>query len=317
MQDPADMAPTAHRDEPNGAEIMLSRSLFTTAAVVLAVTITAASVRPPTARAGSPPCRVVNARTEERYTGYGVNLQRAIDDAERRDRLIVQGMCAGSFTVERPLTLAGRPNQRFPTPTLDAKGDGHVLEISRGARIRSLRITGGRATSGGGIRLLVGRLVLEGKTAIVGNRASSGGGISTGEEGRLVLGGHATVRGNVSKFGGGISSNIPGSMLMKGRSAVLGNRARDTGGGIVLNVGSLTMADRASIRLNIARDFGGGIANLDGFVKLRDAARIVHNSAGREGGGVYNYFSQMLVCSPHVVLSPNDPDDAPDIEVGC
>ena len=296
---------------------MSSRRLILNTIATLAVLATLSPLAPPDiARASSRPCRVTNARSDEIYVGYGHNLQRAIDAAERHDRLIVQGVCVGSFTASRHITLAGRPSHRADAPTLDGDGQGHVLDFSHGATIRSLLIRDGRATRGGGIYLRSGRLVLEGHTIVARNRASSGGGIAV-SEGRLILADVATVRGNAAASGGGIWFNLPGSVLMKDRSMVRGNRARDSGGGVEANVGKLVMTDLASVRGNVAHSFGGGIANLDGYLELRSRVSVIHNTAGRQGGGIYNYFSQMLVCSPLVVLSPNEPDDLGAIAVGC
>lgn len=60
---------------------------------------------------------------------------------------------------------------------------------------------------------------------------------------------------------------------------------------------------------------GGGIADFDGFTELRDRAAIVHNVARRRGGGWFSHFANGRVCSAHVRVSPNDPDDPPDVVV--
>jgi hypothetical protein len=279
--------------------------------VVVAVVIGSLLAHGPSAAAARAVCRVTNARTNETVAGRGRNLQDAIDNARPGDTLLVTGTCVGTFVVGTKLRLLGVPTTRFPLPALDARDRGRVLTTEAAVRIHGLTIRNGRAHQGGGVRHSGGKLTLGGHSLVARNRASLGGGIYV-NTGRVVLTDGAVVRRNVADFGGGIWSQSDEGVVLKEMSVVRANRARDNGGGIFSNVSYIQMGGHSSVRANVAGTFGGGIADFDGFTKLRGHARIVHNSAVREGGGYYSIFANLRVCSKHVVLSPNDPNDAPD-----
>ena len=279
--------------------------------IVIAVFLGSLFAHPPSAAAARAVCGVTNARTDEEVVGRGRNLQRAINDARTDDTLLVTGICIGTFVVETRIRLLGVRTARFPVPALDARDRGRVLTTEAAVRIHGLTIRNGRAHQGGGIRHSGGKLTLSGHALVAGNRASLGAGIYV-NTGRAVLIDGAVVRRNVADFGGGMWAQSNDGIVLKEMSVVRANRARDNGGGIFSNVSYIQMGGHASVRGNVAGTFGGGIADFDGFTKLRGRASIVGNTAGRKGGGYYSIFANLRVCSKHVVLSPNDPNDAPD-----
>lgn len=132
---------------------MTSRGLlwrpFAFIAPILLATGTLAVLAPPAVAAG-PSCFVRNVATTHLYRGGGPNLQRAIDGAKAGTKLTVRGVCRGTYTVGRSLTLIGRPMAGYPTPTLDGKAVGRVLTVSAGSVVlNNLVITNGAVTQNG------------------------------------------------------------------------------------------------------------------------------------------------------------------------
>jgi hypothetical protein len=279
-------------------------------AVVLAAgALTVAGPTPPTSAAT---CRVTDLATGQTSIGHGANLQTAIDEAHVGARLEVRGVCHGNFKIRTPLRLVGRPTAAHAIATLDADGHGHVLVTWADATIRSIRIRGGWARTGGGILVRDGTLALTGDTRVRGNRASSGGGISVGDEAHAVhvlLRGRASVRGNRARYGGGVVVAFTSSITLEDRASLWNNRARVGGG--VASSGQVTMRNEASIRRNRAA-LGGGLIDDAGGTLLRHRAQITHNVARDEGGGIFQINHPVLyVCSRLVRISPNTPDDPP------
>jgi hypothetical protein len=259
-------------------------------------------------------CKVENARTDRVYLGHGANLQRAIDAARKRDHLRITGICVGTFTLEERLFLIGVANRRFPRPTLDANGRGSVLTLEHGATLRSLRIRDGSADLGGGIYQSHGRLQLLGHTMIVQNRAGAGGGIYVAN-GRAIVADSSTIRGNVARNGGGAYFGGYSVGVIREDASVRDNHARQEGGGIAAGVTTVRISGHATIRGNSAGQDGGGMVSYDGYFEFHAHASVVGNSAGGNGGGVYLVFASMFVCSDHVSLSPNIPNDPPSFVV--
>lgn len=288
----------------------MRRRLWLTGLVLAGVL--AVAVVPGMAHAAT--CHVVDVATDDVYDGTGAALQLAMDEATSGDRLEVSGVCRGNFKLRKHLRLVGRPTAAHPRPTLDANGHGHVLVTQVDATIRSLRIQGGGAMSGGGIVVRNGTLQLTGTTEVVGNRGGGGGGgILVGDESRSAqvrMGGHASVHGNRGRVGGGISVSFTSSVRLQDHASIWGNVA-DVGGGIFSGDGGVIVRGHAWIHGNRA-EFGGGLYDDSGTTYLWNRARITRNVATREGGGIYqSSFPALYVCSPRVRLSPNVPDDPP------
>jgi len=151
-------------------------------------------------------------------------------------------------------------------------------------RVIDSTITGGRASSGGGIANMGGDLTVENST-ISGNSALDGGGDSGAIQNyEGVTGGAATltvlnstISGNSARLGGGIfdwtdSPSPPGNVISITNSTITGNTSGDRGGGGGLHVSgggavaSLTntiVAGNTSLGspLNCGADTGGSISS--------------------------------------------------------
>jgi CSLREA domain-containing protein len=162
-----------------------------------------------------------------------------------------------------------------------AVGFGGNIRSTGSLRVIDSTITGGRATSGGGISNVGGDLTVENST-ISGNSAPDGGGdsgaiqnfesLSEGTATLTVL--NSTISGNSARLGGGIfdwseSAGPPGNVISITNSTISGNTSGDRGGGGGLHVtgdaaASLTntiVAGNTSLGapLNCGADTGGSI----------------------------------------------------------
>lgn len=258
-------------------------------------------------------CRVRDTSTGIETIGDGANLQDAIDAAAKGTTLVIAGRCDGNVSIPGAarIELRGAPTPSFPDPALNGGGSGTVLLNEGVAVVRGLLIKNGDARFGGGI-YNAGWLALDGRARVAGNHARTGGGVFN--EGTFVLRGRASVRANRAKEGGGIYE-YGGRLLLKERSSVRGNRARYGGGGIAVQFDDVILAGSTSVRGNVA-DLGGGILGsgyMGNLLSLRDQASVTFNTARDKGGGIWmpKGGGSVLVCSPDVALSPNDPDDPP------
>ena len=290
-----------------------ARSVF--GALTMGTVFVTLIVSAPNARAVENTCRATNLTQE---TPSRSDLQTAINSAHSGDRISVEGICVGSFTIDNDLTLFGLPTSQGGRPVLHGDWDAkHVLPGDRGAErvlligarvmLANLKVTGGVAQlggealadeSGGGILVMKGGALTLSRSVVRGNRAwYEGGGIAN--HGRLVLNG-SSVTGNSADdgagngHGGGIANY--GTMIMNGSSSVRGNSAGNTGGGIV-NYGELIMNDSSSVLGNTTQ-LGGGIslsnrhpAHLpDPAVTMNDSSSVRGNEATQEGEGVGGGF---------------------------
>jgi hypothetical protein len=243
----------------------------------------------PTAGAASSSCRVTNLTTQQVYVGTGSNLQTAIGQATSGTTLRIRGICVGTFSIGKSLTLIGWRTAAFPSPTLDGAGAGTVLRVSAGpVVIHDLTITGGYAEFGGGgiNNRGLGVVRLTGSSSVWGNDGGSGHGGGIYNEGTVDLRGSSAVRANNAGKGGGIY-NAGGTVRLHGSSSVSQNLNVFFEGGGIFNEGTLVMNDTSSIWGNEAViDYadGGGIANF-GRVTLNDRSSVRGNVAGDDSGG--------------------------------
>ncbi len=241
------------------------------------------------------------------------NLQAAINAAHRGDRISVKGVCVGSFTIDRNLTLVGRKIPDGAKPVLHGqRGSGHVVRVAARVTLTNLKVTGGVANTGGvrsgdtggGIRVAPAGVLTLTRSRVSGNRAAyQGGGIAN--YGRLtlnsseVVGNRAGVKGDSTGAGGGIVNY--GRLTLNGSSEVRGNRANNAGGGIV-NHDAFIMNGTSSVRGNTST-LGGGILLAsdrprykDPTVTMNDASSVRGNTAVNDvpggngiGGGVLSF----------------------------
>ncbi len=240
-------------------------------------------------------CRVkdVDAGTVRR------NFRKAVAAASPGDRLLLRGTCRGSTTIAKDLLVRGTRTKDSGPPTLDAKGDGRVLTIRRGATVvlQGLTITGGADREGGGIRN-AGTLSLR-DVVVRANRSRFGGGIHNRAGAVVRLNGKTSVRGNRARVGGGVWN--AGSLTMTGTSAIGRNRALHDGGGLYAILASqTTLTDEAAIRTNRAAGDGGGAWN-EGDLLLRDTGLVRGNEASGNGGGIWSAGSLSMAGSSAIV----------------
>jgi hypothetical protein len=252
-------------------------------------------VSAPTASAVENTCRVANLT---QGTPSRSNLQAAIRAADRGDRIAVTGVCIGSFTIDKDLTLVGHPTWDGAQAVLHGRGNSdRVLDVVVRVTLMDLKITGGVNTNwdpdvgdshaGGGIRVREGGILTLNRSVVRGNRSrSEGGGIAN--YGTLTLNGTSSVTGNKA---GGIANY--GELTLNDSSSVTMNMAQ-TGGGIILMGGStLRMNDHSSVRGNTSIIGGGIYADNhrgrhlpDPTIVMNDSSSVRGNTADVEGGGI-------------------------------
>jgi hypothetical protein len=206
-----------------------------------------------------------------------ITLNSALPDLSNTSGLIdIEGPGASSLTVSRG-AAAGTPD--FGILTVDAFVQ---------ARLAGLTITGGSASSGGGIDN-AGTLTVTNST--IDNNSvpieGSGGGIYNG--GTLTVT-NSTIDNNSASFdgfGGGIEND---ATLIVTNSTIDNNLAGWGGGGIgnrgTLTVTNSTVGDNSATGEFIGRP-GGGIYNYGGTLTVTDST-IAYNSAAGDGGGIGN-----------------------------
>jgi len=253
----------------------------------------------PVAAAAANTCRAKNLT---QGTPSRSDLQATINAAHRGDKIVVRGICVGSFRFDTNLALVGRPTPGRAMPVLHGEqGAGHVVRVEARMTLTNLKVTGGAANTGGvrsgdaggGIRVShAGALTLN-RSVVSGNRAAyMGGGIAN--YGRLtlnsavVVGNRAGVKGDATGRGGGIANF--GWLALNGSSEVRGNQANNTGGGIE-NYDVLIMNGTSSVRANTA-ELGGGIFLASDrprykapTVTMNDASSVRGNTAVNDGSG--------------------------------
>jgi hypothetical protein len=189
-----------------------------------------------------------------------------------------------------------------PKAGVTVSGDGlsRVIQVGTGvtASISGLTITGGSASTGGGL-MNYGGMSLTNCT-ISGNSASGIGGGLTNEVGATTTLIDCAVRDNSvsgnsasgnagSRDGGGVA-NARSGMIALFDCTISGNSTADDGGG-VLNEGTATVTD-CTISGNFARDTdsgqGGGLCNISESPFTLTGCTISGNSAAAVGGGLYS-----------------------------
>jgi hypothetical protein len=277
------------------------------AACAAGVAAVCAALIAPGAVGAPPSCAISNDRTHEGYDA----LQAAVDAAKKGDTLEINGICVGSTSLARDITLQGVVGN--PSPRLDANGDGRVLTITTGkATIHNLVITNGQTDAeGGGILIGLSASAMLVDTIVRGNTAGSGsfgGGIEANGDLLLI---RSEVTGNTAGSSGGIDMNFATVSLISSRvtdntathepgspgdGCGFGGELRFACGGGIWNFnGTLALTD-STVSANTAAYRGGGLRTSStiqhgravmGITVLAGSTRIVDNAAGFEGGGIF------------------------------
>ncbi|HXJ65197.1 MAG TPA: choice-of-anchor Q domain-containing protein [Actinomycetota bacterium] len=235
------------------------------------------------------------------------NLQTRIDAASAGAILIVKGVCIGTFTVNRSITLSG-------TGTLDGDDGGPTLTIngSHVVHLIGITITGGLAPQGAGIdREGGGTLTLQGVTVtrnLATGSGAHGGGIYS-DAGSLTITkskivenrAFASDTAGVESIGGGILSNGPlvvtASTISSNRATGIsfGGIASGRGGGIFEGGGTVSITDSHVDRNRaVARGVQGALST-GGALSMQGSTLTIDHSS----------LSGNLITADNVVPSAN------------
>lgn len=282
--------------------------------IALVVALAVASVAPVATSlpvvAGGPSCIVTNLTRG----GTARTLAGAVKTARPGDRLQVKGVCFGSTTIDRDLTIVGKKTAATGDPTLDGKGISHVLRVQKRVTVEivGLTIAHGNANggqwpnqSGGGIfsagkltlrRVLVaenfarasgGGLRLEGPTTLIGTTVSYNGVTQDGDGCGIATSAPLTIRGGAvrnnvttatSCVGAGIAAWEGSRVRLLGSVRIEENDAGigDGAGVQVYNGASLAVRDSSVITGNVTTGHGGGIYAMCNGVLTSEGAEASH-----------------------------------------
>ncbi len=203
-------------------------------------------------------------------------IQSAENDLSCTTVQVNPGVYVENVVIDRDLTIVATT---WSTVTIDGGAAGRVIDnVGANVVLRGLRITGGAASSGAGIRSVGSLEVYE--SLISANVAQGidpvGGGIQA--EGDVLLD-RTTVFGNAVRAG-------PGS-------------ATASGGGVYVSAGELvltnsgTVADNSVTVNNIAScdARGGGIYAVDADVFIDGLSAVHRNTALLTGGSTFSFFA--------------------------
>ena len=221
-------------------------------------------------------------------------LRQAVVDAASGDTIAfasplgcnVITLTTGEILIDKNLTISGPGATEL---AVSGNSSSRVFNVggSRTVVISGLTVSGGKATSGGGILTGNSSSLTLTATTVTGNTAFKGGGISPGLGSSLTLSG-STVTNNIATVAG-LQSGGGGIFLYTvratvSRSTVSGNTAVGDGGGIHNDSSALTVTE-SDVSGNTAR-FGGGIYVFGTGTTV--SASTVSGNIAVVGGGVYN-----------------------------
>jgi hypothetical protein len=241
----------------------------------------------PAALAGDINCSVTNATHPMGVIG---GLATAVDLATAGDTLHVRGTCKGLTTIDKRITIVGKPSDTLGPPTLDGNGVNRavVVEAGRKVKITDLTIqfglapgpdgerTGGNIDSAGNLTLV--------RVRVENGNADRGGGIFTSGTLTVI---DSVFYGNEADAGGAIWAGGP--VTLKGTTEISTNFAADGAG--VYAIENLTIAGSTTIHHNEATNSGGGIAfarrpGTKSVLRMAGTA-VVHTNKAPFGGGVW------------------------------
>jgi fibronectin-binding autotransporter adhesin len=191
---------------------------------------------------------------------------------------------SGGVTVTGPganlLTVSGNDASRV----IDINGDPAALS--------GLTITGGSATTGGGLYNSSSNLSLTNVT-VSGNSATVGGGLFNSGTATLT---NVTVSGNSAEDGGGLFSDGPSTLT---NVTVSGNSASENGGGIYNYMSKMSLSN-VTVSGNSAVT-GGGLINYHGTTSLTNTI-VAGNAVGGDIFGSYSGTNNVVGGNP--MLAP-------------
>lgn len=241
-------------------------------------------------------------------------VQSAVDDESCTLIEIGAGTYFERLTITRTLTLQGAGPL---TTTIDGGGAGSTVLIAADpysvtVTLRSLAISNGSATNGGGIHALDATLVVSDvrivdnfalgaggglyssggdvtltNSSVSGNHGDSGGGVFVCCGSLFVSGGE--IRANEGDFHGGGLFNDGAEVLLE-RVTIDGNQTYVDGGGI-LNYGTMTIYD-SGINNNTSTNYSGAGIRNNATLYVNNST-VSNNSAPIDGAGISNDFGTL------------------------
>jgi hypothetical protein len=249
----------------------------------------AAIVSPASAKQSE--CKAINQSQDVAYNPNNNEnpLGAAISAAASGDTIKVLGTCHGSFSIQKDLTINGRPSDRHDDAIIGAEGSAVLRNIAH-LTLRDLTITGGGAAgidSDGDVSLI--------RTNVTRN---AGGGIVNGN-GSVTLEdsavsdnagigifnrrGQVTMSNSRVTDGSGVGISAPHGTVLISDSVIAGN----DGGGIA-SAGFVRLFE-SLIEGNTSEGVGGGVASFDvGRVDI--ISSTIRGNTASQGGGIYNAF---------------------------
>lgn len=211
------------------------------------------------------------------------SVQEAIDALPAGSTIrICAGIYVGPLSITGDITLVGAGDGLDPehNTIIDANLDGPVVIASSTvtATLQGLRLTGGSATYGAGVRN-AGNLTMTHCT-VTGNTATSvGAGIYS--QGPKLAMTNCVISDNTGQDnGGGLFSTSP--VLTMTDCEISFNETTDNAAGLHIEEGQATLT-RCTVTKNTATGYAGGILNAAGQLTL-DACHVTANEANSEGG---------------------------------
>lgn len=242
-----------------------------------------------------------------------------MDNAETSYTITVDGTINGNQEI--PSTLSNQSAGTYKAKELTIKGakytengttkysgvlkgsNGSTLTVNAGTAtfpvtITNLKITGGKATNGGGINITKGTVVLTDGAVITGNEATYGGGVYVaGGNAVLLMNGKALIGDDATTATTAESTNATtyANKATDGAGIYIGNYAAVYLGYSLDSNGTPTTTNSAlisnatngyyGVRRNYATDNGGGIYSASNNLKIA-SGNVSYNQAAT-GGGIY------------------------------
>jgi hypothetical protein len=237
-------------------------------------------------------------------TGSGTNGMAAITGSYPNGypRIILKGIDAGTNAID----AAGK-NKRVLYIA-----DGNKLTLEAG-----LTLTGGRASSGGGVYVTGSGSTFDMTGGVIWNNTASGifsygGGVYVSDNGTFTVSGDAVIKDNASgDDGGGVYVTGSGSSFTMNGDAVIQHNTVSafdgSGGGVSVWGGTFTMKENAVIKDNTVSSslgYGGGVSVWGGIFIMKENAVIKDNTAPI-GGGVCVSSSGIFTMSGAAVIQHN------------
>ena len=263
------------------------------------------------------------------------------DDFGSNDTIVF----GGTLTAANITLSLGQLSVSGLTAPLLIRGSGQTIDANKLSRVlyaksvtlalSSLTLTGGSASSGGGVYATDSTVTLS-YSAVSGNASSQGGGGVEANNGSAVTLTSSNVSGNsTTGNGGGVSASTSSTVTLTNStvsgnsssasgggvhavdstvtltdSTVSGNSAFAGGGGYTFNFGTVNLTN-STVSGNSAHYGGGLFAVGYGTVKLTNST-VSGNSASAKGGGAYA-FNHGVATLTNSILSGNTAPSLPDL----